>query len=134
MPSDKEKTGRLRDHLALIQDTSHQHLNFLATKNQQLAQQEIFISELRRHTQQIVTNIDAAAELSRNRVESVLDNIKHDLFGLELKLDLDEGNAQELQNICVELEKNLNQIIDDFDNIEQHVNILVDTIQNYRPS
>jgi len=134
MPSDEEKTGRLRDHLALIQDTSHQHLNFLASKNQQLAQQEIFMSELRRHTQQVVTNIDAAAELSRNRIESVLENIKHDLFGLELKLDMDEENAQELQDICVELEKNLNQITDDFDNTEQHVNILVDTIQNYRPS
>ena len=134
MPSDEEKTGRLRDHLALIQDTSHQHLNFLATKNQQLAQQEIFISELRRHTQQLIANIDTTASLSRDRIGAVVEIVKQELFGLELKLDLDEGSAQELQGICAELQQSLDQITDDFDNIEQHVNILVDTIQNYRPS
>lgn len=134
MPSDEEKTGRLRDHLALIQGTSHQHLNFLATKNQQLAQQEFFISELRRHTQQLIANIDTTASLSRDRIGAVVEIVKQELFGLELKLDLDEGNAQELQGICVELQQSLDQITDDFDNIEQHVNILVDTIQNYRPS
>jgi len=31
-------------------------------------------------------------------------------------------------------ELNLNEITDDFDNIEQHINVLVDTIQNYRPA
>ncbi|MBL4607245.1 MAG: response regulator [Pseudomonadales bacterium] len=134
MPQDMDKKGRLRDHLALILDTNHQHVNFLVSKNQQAAHQDVFMSELRQHTQQIVTNIDAAASLSRNRVGTIVENVKQELFGLELKLDLNEEDSKELQNISVELQEELDDIVNDFDNIEQHVNVLIDAIQGYQPS
>jgi len=132
MPKDLEKTGRLRDHLALIHDTSHQHLNFLSAKNQQQELQKTFIDELRHHTQQIVANIDATATLSRERVETIVEDIKQELFGLELKLDLDEEHTEILQSISSELQKSLDEIVDDFDTIEQQINILIDAIQNYQ--
>lgn len=118
--------------LALIHDTSHQHLNFLSAKNQQQELQKTFIDELRHHTQQIVANIDATATFSRTRVETIVENIKQELFGLELKLDLDDEHTEILQNISGELQQSLDEIIDDFDNIEQQINVLIDAIQNYQ--
>lgn len=132
MPNDLEKTGRLRDHLALIHDTSHQYLNFLIAKNQQKELQGNFIDDLRHRTQKIVANIDATATFSRTRVETIVENIKQELFGLELKLDLDDEHTEILQNISGELQQSLDEIIDDFDNIEQQINVLIDAIQNYQ--
>lgn len=133
MPQDEEKSGRLRDHLALIHDTSEQCIHFLAAKKHKDALQAVFVEKLQQHTQHIVTHIDACAAHSRQRVGDIVENIKQELFGLELKLDLDEGNAGILRNISAELQKDLDGITDDFDDIEQKINLLVDAIQNYRP-
>lgn len=133
MPQDEEKTGRLRDHLALIHDISEQAIHFLAAKQQKENLQTIFMDKLQQHTQQIITHIDACAAHSRQRVGDIVENIKQELFGLELKLDLGESNAEILRSISAELQKDLDGITDDFDDIEQQINLLVDAIQNYRP-
>lgn len=134
MPESAEKAGRFRDHLALIHDTTQQCLNFLKVQSFQKNLHTQFMDELRQHMQHIVSHIDTRSAQSRQRIGHLIENIKNELFGLELKLDLNDTNAAILQAISGELKTNLDEITDDFDDIEQQINLLIDTVQTYRPT
>lgn len=134
MPEQAEKAGRFRDHLALIHDTTQQCLNFLKVQSFQKNLHTQFMDELRQHMRHIVSHIDTRSAQSRQRIGHLVENIKNELFGLELKLDLNETNSAILRGISGELKTNLDEISDDFDDIEQQINLLIDTVQTYRPA
>ena len=134
MPSDPGKTGRLRDHLAQIHDSAQHQLDFINTKYQQEVQQEVFISSLHKHMQELIVDIDGSTSLSRKRANDVVEDIKRELFDLELKQDLSDESSRELRSISSQLQSSLDMIFDEFDHIEQQVNLLIEGISNYSAS
>lgn len=132
MPADQEKTGRLRDHLAVLVEGVEARLAGLESEHRRIVEKQLLEQSIEL-THGCLEELQEGHHTQRVETAKILSDTAEDMEELFLRLGLDESQETALLELIIQAEQKTQVIFEkssklqkQFEEIEQHLNSLLE--------
>jgi len=132
MPADQEKTGRLRDHLAVLVEGVEARLAGLESEHRRMVEKQLLEQSIEL-THGCLEELQEGHYSQRVDTAKILSDTAEDMEELFLRLGLDESQETALLELIIQAEQKTQDVFEkssklqkQFEEIEQHLNSLLE--------